>query len=132
MLLSQFRFTRKREGIIGEISEEMSKYRFIMHPFRLSMMKLLYDNYKMSSIDIKEALKLSWADYSNFIKSLKKKEYVSIKEEFDEDSKRQFVYLEEAGRRDYENLVNLLNKFLDKSSEIYPIDSTDDELYPPS
>lgn len=107
----------------------MYQYRFLLHPYRLAIMKLLNKYIRLSSLEIKEKLNLSWGEYSNTITSLKKKGYISYSDDFDENSVRRFIHLEEPGRQDFEKLTKLLADFLFYSTDI--IDDVDyDNTYP--
>jgi DNA-binding MarR family transcriptional regulator len=113
------------------------QYRYLMHPIRLSIMKLLYKNFTLTSQEIKKQLDLSWGDYSNHINSLAKKQFVAIQTEFHDTDQRQVVYLEELGRQEYKALIDLLKEFLKNAEHenaehdlefsdlLYPEDSRD-------
>ena len=116
------------------IPSELLTHRYLMHPIRLSIMKLLNKEDKMKSLEIKKILDISWGDYSNHIRSLQEKGFVELVDEFNEDGHvTQSVYIKELGRKEYLDLFRLLQQFtLDDSpvSNILENTDLDDNLYP--
>ncbi|MCE7733333.1 MAG: helix-turn-helix transcriptional regulator [Candidatus Heimdallarchaeota archaeon] len=114
----------------ASMTSAMQQYRHLLHPFRLSMMQLLYTNPKLTSIEIKERLDLSWSDYYNSIRSLEKLKLIKVFDDFDiEGSTKQFVILEEKGKVEYTEFVKVIGKYVDFAKEFIPdYDGTD--LYP--
>ena len=99
------------------IPQEILTYRYLMHPIRLTIMKILYSEDRAKAVDIKHILDISWGEYSNHIKSLEQKGYLEIMNEFnDEGNVIQVVYLLEFGRKQYGQLIELLQQFVAKSS----------------
>ncbi|MHA2031057.1 MAG: transcriptional regulator [Candidatus Kariarchaeaceae archaeon] len=117
-----------KKEIPDKLPPGLIQYRYLMSPIRLSMMKLLYKNFSLTSIEIKNELSISWGDYANHINSLEKRKFVSIQTEFREAVPRQIVYLEELGRQEYEALIELLEKFLETAK--HEFESSDQQLYP--
>ncbi|MHA2031444.1 MAG: transcriptional regulator [Candidatus Kariarchaeaceae archaeon] len=114
-----------------DLPSDMSKYKFLLNPVRLNIMKLLYDNYNLSSVQIKNNLNLSWSDYSHNILALEEREYVIVQTMFQYGTKRTMVYLGDKGKEYYENLIELLHEFLQKQDEDYITSlSEDSDLYP--
>lgn len=125
---SNRRLKSKERDIQALIPNEMHKYRFILHPFRLSMLKLLDAHFELSSQEIKQTLDLSWSDFSVNINALKKKEYVTVRDDFDDTGrKRQYVTLAKRGEEEYKQLKKLLEQFLTSTANIVIDDS---DLYP--
>ncbi|MHA2168826.1 MAG: transcriptional regulator [Candidatus Kariarchaeaceae archaeon] len=85
-----------------------------LHPIRLTITKLLYENVELSSIEIKEWLQLSWGNYSTHVKALKKKGYIHVKEAFHDATVKQIITLEQKGMDEFTALTNLLELFLGK------------------
>ena len=118
--------------VLTDIPLEMFQYKFLMNPVRLAIIKMLYVYEKLTSVQIKTSLEISWSDYHTNIRALQSKSYVSVKEEFDEEQLRQFVYIEKNGRQDYQSLVKLLQQFSNDplSLDITQIKDGDEDLYP--
>jgi DNA-binding MarR family transcriptional regulator len=108
--------------VIDDIPSELLHYRYLMHPIRLSIMKLLYKNFSLTSVDIRNQLKISWGEYNNHITSSVKNKFVSIHTEFHDANQRQVVYLEELGRKEYDQLVELLDDFLQTAKHDFESD----------
>lgn len=114
----------------AEMTSEMHNYRHIIHPFKLSIMNLLFTNPKISSIEVRNRLGLSMSEYYNTIRSLEKRKFIQVFDDFGEDgSTRQFVMLEDTGRDIYSNFIKLIGRYTDKIKDFIPdYDGTD--LYP--
>ncbi|MHA2249648.1 MAG: transcriptional regulator [Candidatus Kariarchaeaceae archaeon] len=100
-----------------QIPHEIYNFKFLMHPVRLTMVKLLIDKIELNSIEIKGLVNISWGAYSNHVKSLKKKGYIDIREEFKDGSVRQIISLTPFGIKQYNSLSNLLDRFIKESDE---------------
>ena len=108
-------FTREKFKEI--LPQELLTYRYLLHPARLTILKMLNVEEKMRSSDIKHILDIAWGEYSNHIKSLEQKGYVEVLNEFnDEGNVMQIAYITEFGRKQYELLFTLLQQFVAKSS----------------
>ena len=90
----------------------------------MAMVKLLYENLELSSIEIKENLKLSWNDFTTHSLSLKKNGYVRIEDGFIDGSKRQMLAIEQKGLDEFRELKDLLKLFIQDSTKLimYPND----------
>lgn len=139
LLFNQSQIDEKSEKEIRQaIPQEIINYRYLLHPIRLTIMKLLYNEYQIPSTDIKKALGISWGDFANHSKSLREKGYIEVKDVFNESGiKFQMVYLHEHGREEFEILLGLLQQFLEKGSPFDRLLSEDepfssDNLYPQS
>ena len=118
------------------IPQEILTYRYLMHPLRLTIMKLLNSVDSMRSIDIKTALNISWNEYSNHMKSLEQKGYLEVQNEFNDDGTLiQVGYITEFGRKQFQLLFGLLQQFVTKTTPydylLFTQDNLrDKELYP--
>lgn len=128
---------RKNLGILEEKLEaalfaELDEYRNILHPLKLSIMQLVYVDNKISSVEVKDKLEISWSDHHRSINSLSKLNFINVIEDFDQEgSKRQFLVITEHGKLEYVRLIKIISKFIDRASELIPnFDS--DLLYPRS
>jgi DNA-binding transcriptional ArsR family regulator len=103
----------KDQEFKNQIPQELLTYRYLMHPIRLAILKLLAGEDKMRSVEIKHILDISWGEYSNHINSLEEKGYVELVDEFNEDGHvSQTAYIMEAGRIEFFDLLELLKKFI--------------------
>ena len=116
---------------------DLIKYRFIMHPVRLTMLKLLYLENNLSSTEIKHLLDISWGVYGTHIKSLKERGFIITEEIFDDaGALTNIVRLTELGQSEYEDLLKLLREFIDHDSVINTLISGNEkelfrnDLYP--
>ena len=113
---------------------EMFKYKFLMNPIRLAMVKMLSVHDNLTSVQIKNSLEISWDEYYTNIKALESKSYITLDDNFDKEIRRQYVHLEKEGRQDYINLMTFLQDFTDDplSLDVHQIQEyTDDkDLYP--
>ncbi|MHA2172436.1 MAG: winged helix-turn-helix domain-containing protein [Candidatus Kariarchaeaceae archaeon] len=103
----------KDQNYRNQIPQEFLTCRYLMHPVRLAILKLLAGEDKMRSVEIKHILDISWGEYGNHIKSLEEKGYVELVDEFNEDGHvSQTAYIMEAGRTEFLELLELLKKFV--------------------
>ena len=99
------------------LPQELMAYRYLMHPIRLTIMKVLNTENQMRSVDIKHLLDISWGEYSTHIKSLEQNGYIETQNEFSENGNIiQVIYILEFGRKQYQLLFTLLQQFVAKSS----------------
>lgn len=106
------------ENTIQPEAQDIFKYKFLLHPVRLSIMKLLYENIQMTSLEIKEKLGISWNDVGNHITALKEKGYISTDHQFQEGSRKQVVSIEPFGTQEFKVLTELLHLFLDSFADV--------------
>lgn len=111
--------TPTEDELAKSIPKEIFDHKFLMHPVRLAMAKLLFETIELTSIELKNSLDLSWGDYSSHIKALKKKKFIYIREEFRDVSVKQVITLTDLGYKSYENLKSILCEFLSNSPENY-------------
>ncbi len=125
------------EELQNNFPQDLMKYRYLMHPTRLMMIKLLHSEYSLSSIEVQRVLKISWGAYTSHTKSLEKHGYIEIKEQFSaEASVKQILFLSDQARVEYETLLELLGDFIEKKTPLDYILNSDaeeymnDDLYP--
>ena len=118
------------------VPQELLKYRYLMHPTRLSIMKLLNHQTKMRSTEIKHLLNISWGEFSTHTKSLQDKGFIEMIDEFNEDGHVvQTVYIRPKGTTEFLELLTLLQQFVTYMSPVSDILGDDnyfsnDDLYP--
>ncbi|MCE7737592.1 MAG: hypothetical protein GPJ54_22065 [Candidatus Heimdallarchaeota archaeon] len=98
------------------IPKDIYNYKFLLHPIRLSMAKLLYENMQMTSIELKTMLEVSTNDINTHINALQKKGYIHTEHKFVEGSRKLIVTLKPFGSEQFKILIDLLHLFLDNSS----------------
>ncbi|MCE7736527.1 MAG: hypothetical protein GPJ54_16720 [Candidatus Heimdallarchaeota archaeon] len=125
------------EELQKNMPQGLINYRYLMHPIRLMIIKLLYSEFSLSSIEIKKVLKITWGEYTSHAKSMVKKGYLDIKEQFTVDaSVKQVLFLSKQARVEYEAILELLGDLIEKKTPIDyivnsdPVDYMDDRLYP--
>lgn len=120
------------EKFEADMKAEMQQFKHIFHPIRLAIMQLLHISSKSSSIEIRNRLDLSMSDYYNSVRSLEKLNFVKVFDDFDENGlTKQFVIMEENGKRVYTKFIKLVGKYVDLAKDFIP-DFDDDTLYPDS
>jgi basic membrane lipoprotein Med (substrate-binding protein (PBP1-ABC) superfamily) len=125
----------------NEVPQELYQYKFILNPVRLAITKLLFENASLSTIELKNRLKLSWDELNNNIKALRKNSYIDIEKRFYEDRLTQFISLKIDKIDEFRTLSTLLVDFLTntpnydlfvKGVSSIELDSEMDDLYPES
>jgi basic membrane protein A len=91
------------------------KHKFLLHPVRLAMCKMLAENSRMTSSELREELGIPWGDFSNHTRSLRQKNFIYQEDVIVDGSVKQVISLEELGRKAYDELILLLIDFIDKS-----------------
>ena len=86
--------------------------KYLLNPVRMGILKLLYKNVELSSVEIKEGLNISWNEYTNHSLSLKKSGYVRIEDGFIDGSIRQFLFIEPKGIEEFKGLIEYLHSFI--------------------
>ena len=120
------------------IPHKIYDFKFLLQPVRLSITKVLFENIRLSSVELKEILEVSWNEYRNNITALQKKRYVDIVEGFEDAKVTQFVSLTQLGIESYKILTDLLHLFLDNTPDYQNyireaqslIDDPDKDVYP--
>jgi len=93
------------------------EYRFLFHPVKLAIVKLLYENLEFTSIELKNILEISWNDFHTHASALRKKGYIRMEDEFVMGVKRQMLRIEDKGIQEYKTMIDLLHLFLDNSTD---------------
>ncbi|MHA2254130.1 MAG: hypothetical protein ACXAD7_27530, partial [Candidatus Kariarchaeaceae archaeon] len=120
LFLSQDVFKDKSiaEVFDSEVPKEIYEFKFLMNPIRLAMTKLLYENIKFTTSELKEQLGLSWNDLNNNLNAMKKKNHIHIEQHFVDGRVQQFVSLQPATITQFKFLKEMLVDFLTKSQNI--------------
>ena len=78
------------------------------------MIKLLYNNYKITTIELKDILQLEGNSFRNNLNSLQKDGLVVISKELAENGISNSVELKEGVREKYEEFTKVMIEFLDE------------------
>lgn len=92
---------------------ELKKYKFLLNPIRLSIVKLLYTYSSYPAFMIRDILQISWGKFSSHVNSLIDKGYISVQEEFHEGSPTRVLYIEHLGSNEYLELQDVLKRLFE-------------------
>jgi DNA-binding MarR family transcriptional regulator len=118
--------TQKR--IREQIPTDLKEFKFLLHPVRLTVMKLLFDNMAMSVLELRNLLNLTNNQINNTIKELLRKNYVETHPQFIGDGPKKLVILSDYGIDQFKKLVDQLHLFLDITDsllDVYPKNGLD-------
>ncbi|OLS28905.1 MAG: hypothetical protein HeimC2_03430 [Candidatus Heimdallarchaeota archaeon LC_2] len=96
----------------SKIPEKIFEFKFLMHPVRLSIMKLLVENPYTTSNEIRERLKISWGEFSNHLRNMRKANYIETKDQFIDGIRRQVMVVTDDGNTKYQQLISILTEFI--------------------
>ncbi|MHA2252514.1 MAG: NosD domain-containing protein [Candidatus Kariarchaeaceae archaeon] len=96
------------------VPPELYSFKFLLNPIRLAILKMLHEYDRYPSFMLRDALGLTWGNYSSNIDVLENKGYIQIKEEFIDGTARKVVYLEERGSMRYNELQQILQELFKK------------------
>lgn len=116
LLSGQSKSTHK--GSTFEVPAEIYDFKFILHPIRLSILKLLNDYPRMTSIELKHNLKVSWNDLKNHLKILEERVYVVTGKQFVDGSVKKVVEITNLGIQEFITFKELIIKFLNETQHI--------------
>ncbi len=94
---------------------ELLQERFLLHPVRLAMCKILKNNPQITSSELRTRLDIGWGDYTGHTKALSEKGYILLEDKIIDNIKKQVISLEPLGIIKFRNLVNLLDEYLDET-----------------
>ncbi|OLS29043.1 MAG: hypothetical protein HeimC2_02380 [Candidatus Heimdallarchaeota archaeon LC_2] len=96
-----------------EIPTELKKYKFLLNPIRLSIIKYLHKYTSYPAYMIRDTLEVSWGKFSSHVNSLINKGYISVQEEFHDESPTRVLYIEHLGNKEYIELRKVLKRLFD-------------------
>ncbi|OLS27004.1 MAG: hypothetical protein HeimC2_13470 [Candidatus Heimdallarchaeota archaeon LC_2] len=106
----------------ARVPKEMFEYKFLMHPVRLAIMKILVEDNSITSRELKTQLGLTWGEVGHHLPNLKKNKLVEIEEHFVDGITMQTVIITQTGISQYESLVKILQEFLSSSDfDTFPL-----------
>ncbi|OLS26073.1 MAG: hypothetical protein HeimC2_16950, partial [Candidatus Heimdallarchaeota archaeon LC_2] len=115
LLASGVQKTSEDDTIGTHIPKSLFKHKFLMHPVRLAMMKILTENQVVTSIELKNKLDLSWGEFSHHLTNMKKHHLIQIDDKFIDGITKQAITVTIVGNKQYVNLVKILHEFFSSS-----------------
>ncbi len=100
----------KRAVQVVPATTGLLEYKVLLHPVRLTIIKILYDNNSMLSSDLRKMLEISWGKFSQHVKNLENNGFIISKREFIDNSPQNRLYIEERGRTHFFELQDILLK----------------------
>ncbi len=94
---------------------DLLNHKFLMHPIRLAMVKILMENTLITSAELRQRLGISWGDFSTHSKALRGKKYIATEDKIVDGSILQVISIEQIGIDQYESLIQILISFIDQS-----------------
>lgn len=108
----------RSEEIWGNVTPDLYKYRFIFNPVRLSIIKSLMKHSRMTTVELKNHLGLSWGVLNTHLEALRKKGYVEINPTINEEGIGTAVYLLPEVSREFNRVISLLKVFVGSINQI--------------
>ncbi|MCH8906317.1 MAG: transcriptional regulator [Candidatus Heimdallarchaeota archaeon] len=106
-----------------KIPKAMFDYKFLMHPVRLAMMKILVEHHTITTRKLKNQLGLTWGEISHHLPNLKKNNLIEIEDRFSQGITMQTIIVTKSGSSEFESLVKILQEFLGSSNfDTFPMD----------
>ncbi len=103
----------------ASIPNELLSHRYLMHPIRITIMKLLSSNDYLPSFEIRQILGITWGEYNTHLKSLESKGFIEIRNTFSEKAELIItLFVTTKGQYEYQELLDLLVKFTQKDAPI--------------
>ncbi len=121
------------KDFMKQIPPDLFEYKFLLHPIRLAILKVMYDQVNLTTIQLKEILGLTWTEFNNIFKTMKRANLLFYHTKFVDDNVRIIVSLTNLGITQFRDLKRLLIDFLDDINTdkyIQYIDGLKDLLYP--
>lgn len=91
---------------------ELMKEKFLLHPVRLAILKILMSNTQITSAELRSRLDINWGDYANHTKALSQREYIILEDKIIDNTKKQVIFLTPIGISKYRYLIDLLLEYL--------------------
>lgn len=95
------------------IPPELTNYKFLLNPIRLSIIKMLHTHYSYPAYMLRESLQISWGKFSSHVSALIEKGYISTQEGFYEGSPKRILRIELFGINSYMELREILLQLFD-------------------
>jgi DNA-binding MarR family transcriptional regulator len=88
------------------------QYKFLLHPARLALAKILVENPYYTSRELKTLLDLTWGELNHHLTSMQKHGLVEIEDRFLDGITRQTILVTELGISHYNSLIKNLKEFI--------------------
>lgn len=92
------------------IPPELLKFKYLLNPVRLGIMKILFDYTQIVSSELRDLIGISWGKFTPHIDSLVDKGMISSSSDFVDGKPRKILYLEDKGRYQFMELQGILRK----------------------
>ena len=119
------------------IPSELLNYRYLMHPIRLAILKILVQEIQMPANEIREILGLKPSEFRNHLISLEERGYLTLEDRFNpHGTVFRYALIEDHGKQEFQKLFELLREFMKEDSPFQAILNTDiekkyfDSFYP--
>lgn len=107
------------EDIKETIPPELMDHKYLIHPVRMSILKLLILNDQLPSSEIRQLLGITWGEYYSNLKSMEERGYIEVENTLNlEANLLVTIEITELGRSSYEELIELLKLFTDREAPI--------------
>ena len=109
------KFSKKLDEDIEsvEFQKELLSHKFLLHPVRLSIIKILHTYFRYPASELKHILQIPWGTFNDHIVALKKHGLIDIQKEFLTDTAQNILYLTPQGTLEYTNLKSALASLMD-------------------
>ncbi|MCE7733496.1 MAG: hypothetical protein GPJ54_01370 [Candidatus Heimdallarchaeota archaeon] len=97
------------------IPHELYDYKFLLHPMRLAMCRILIEHTTVATKKLREMMGLSWSDLSTHTRAMKDKNLIHIEESTEDGKFVQVISLEPLGVINYQKLTQILLEVIDES-----------------
>ena len=95
-----------------EVSSELLKYKVLLNPVRLGLIKILSTHNQYQQSEMRKHLGVSWGKFTSHINALEKAGFITTSEAFVDAKAMKMLYLEERGRIQFRELGQLLKSII--------------------
>ncbi|MHA1974307.1 MAG: tetratricopeptide repeat protein [Candidatus Hodarchaeales archaeon] len=96
---------------LADLPNELTKFKVMLNPIRLALIKLLYHNYKLPASELREMIGITWGSWQKHLQVLEKEGLVRTNREFINTRPRVMVSLNEEGNKIYSRLQKVLKSY---------------------
>ncbi len=104
----------KRFNSLIALPLPLAEFKDILHPLKLTILKILYNSLKVQRSDLLKALGINSGTLEKHLKQLMKNEYISTGIEIIDAKPRTVIYLEEKGISAYERFKGTIREVIEK------------------
>ena len=107
------------EDTIQSLPRELLNFKYLMHPIRMGILKLLAANDTLPSAEVRQILGITWGEYYTHLQSLETKGYIETSHTFNENTDLTVtLFITEYGRIEYEKFMKILKDYVNKDAPI--------------